>query len=904
MWKAASTCACSILGVALVAAAFASTANAAPADWKTPTSPSRLGPTRVTATSLSVSWKASRDPGGGVAGYRVYLNDFRVAVTSQTSYTFTDLTCGKSYTVGVEAFDFAGNSSTRTSVVVSTSACADASPPTGPTGLTQTTATQTSIGLSWSASVDNVAVTAYETYRDGAVMGSTSSTTFTFGGLICGRSYILGVKAVDAAGNSSSLASVAASTSPCPDTLAPTVPGYLAVTATANDSISVSWTASLDNVGVEGYGVYVNGALRATTPLTTHAVLGLPCGTMFTLAVDAYDAAANRSAKVSVNAATGACSGTPPTTISTTFLPTADARVEQANPSANFGTSYLRVDGGGDPVTETDLSFSVAGLGGTVTRAVLRLYATTATVDGPTVHSGGTSWSETAVTWSTRPAYAADRIADSTTISAGRWVEYDVTPVVTKTGSYGFALETGSMDGVDFDSREGTMPPQLVVTTSGGSADTQPPTAPTGLASTGATIGSIALSWNASTDNASLAGYGVYVNGTKVASTAGTGYTVSGLSCATSYTVAVDAYDTSGNRSTKTSIPASTTACATSPPPPPPPPPPAPSLSGGWGGFANPANLPPANWRPYMDTAAWNIGTARATIHPDSAAMISYLRSVSGGKAQSMVVGSLGREYGDGAALHFADTDDPVYTVHCTQWTSSCEVEGAQVRIPAGAKPTPMTWDRHMTVVQPDGTEYSFWESDIPSGRGGTLNVSHGGRGRIDGDSTGIHGTAGVVSASAGEIRSTSWIAGTIPHAIALTVYRTKATSVYPVRTDDCKGHLAATDPASPVPNGQWFKLNITDAELALEPAWRRPIYRAMRDYGGFVIDTGGSGFGWSHANEMAYGSYGVQDPAFDWLARQPGVSLYDGRQVAATPSFPFDKLVALNPPPEARPCS
>ena len=62
------------------------------------------------------------------------------------------------------------------------------------------------------------------------------------------------------------------------------------------------------------------------------------------------------------------------------------------------------------------------------------------------------------------------------------------------------------------------------------------------------------MSWNASTDNVGVAGYALYVNGAQVGTTTGTGGTASGLSCGTSYTIAVDAFDASGNHSTKASI--------------------------------------------------------------------------------------------------------------------------------------------------------------------------------------------------------------------------------------------------------------------------------------------------------------------------------------------------------------
>ncbi len=575
------------------------------------------------------------------------------------------------------------------------------------------------------------------------------------------------------------------------------------------------------------------------------------------------------------------------TTIPTTFLPTADARVERAYPNTNFGSSYLRTDGGGDPPTETNLRFTLAGLSGTVTRATLRLYAKTDTVDGPTLHVGATNWSESSVTWRTRPTYAAESTSDTAKIVAGSWVEYDVTPAVSGAGSVSFALRSNSSDGVNFDSREGKMPPQLVVTTLGGSVDTEPPTAPSGLLRTSATETEISLSWLASSDDAGVAGYGVYVNGAGAGSTAATGYTLSALACGTSYTVSVDAYDASGNRSAQTSISASTTACAIA--------------SGGSGGFANPGNLPPATWRPYMDAAAWNRGTTGATVHANSAAMVEYLRSTSGGKMQNIVVGAPGSESTDGAPLYFARADDPLYTISCTQWVSSCEVHGLKVRIPRGAKPVP-AYDRHLVVIQPDGWEIDLWESSVPSGTGGTLTVSHGGRTRIDGDSTGSNATAAVTGAIAGQIRSNEWIAGTINHALALTIPRVKAGSVYPVREDDCSGHDGAVDASSPVPTGQWFKLNVTDTEIAAQPAWRRPIYRAMRDYGLFVVDTG-TVFQVEHEHEFTYQAFGVADPAYAWLQGQPGVDAWNGQLIAKTPAFAYDKLVALNPPPPALPC-
>jgi chitodextrinase len=106
-----------------------------------------------------------------------------------------------------------------------------------------------------------------------------------------------------------------------------------------------------------------------------------------------------------------------------------------------------------------------------------------------------------------------------------------------------------------------------VQSTNACAADMTPPSTPTGLQATGSTQSTIALSWNASTDNVAVTGYGIYVNGSLWGSSAGTSFTVAGLACGTTFTLGVDATDAATNRSATTSISASTPAC-TGPPPP------------------------------------------------------------------------------------------------------------------------------------------------------------------------------------------------------------------------------------------------------------------------------------------------------------------------------------------------
>ncbi|MEL4106286.1 fibronectin type III domain-containing protein [Oscillospiraceae bacterium WX1] len=79
----------------------------------------------------------------------------------------------------------------------------DTTPPTAPTGLTFSSVTDTSVSLAWTAASDDVAVTGYDIYRDGTMVGTTANTTYTDSGLTAETSYSYYVKAKDAANNES-----------------------------------------------------------------------------------------------------------------------------------------------------------------------------------------------------------------------------------------------------------------------------------------------------------------------------------------------------------------------------------------------------------------------------------------------------------------------------------------------------------------------------------------------------------------------------------------------------------------------------------------------------------------------------------------------------------------------------
>ncbi|MPS72620.1 MAG: T9SS type A sorting domain-containing protein [Chryseobacterium sp.] len=79
------------------------------------------------------------------------------------------------------------------------------------------------------------------------------------------------------------------------DTEAPTVPTNLAVSGKTSSSISLSWTASIDNVGVNSYDIYMNNAYKMSVSTNSGTVTGLAPATTYSFYVVAKDFAGNKS---------------------------------------------------------------------------------------------------------------------------------------------------------------------------------------------------------------------------------------------------------------------------------------------------------------------------------------------------------------------------------------------------------------------------------------------------------------------------------------------------------------------------------------------------------------------------------------------------------------------------------
>jgi chitodextrinase len=367
-----------------------------PADTSSPSAPSGLRQTDATPTSVSLAWNESGD-NVGVAGYDASLNETVVGTTTSASFTFGNLACSMTYTLGVDSFDAAGNRSSS-AVTASTAACVTTTPARDTTARLTEVAAATrpppigSAAISFRAEADarveeaaptrnfgtsstlradggaDPDVESYLRFTVGGLAGLVQNATLRVyassstvdgpriyatetgwsetgivwnrrpprkglaiadkGGIRSGTWVAYDVTpAVTGAGKYSFVLvptssdgvdfysretarppELVVTTMGSADSHPPTAPTNLTQTATTETSIALSWAASIDNVGITGYGLYRDGTRITTSAATSHTFAGLACDRSYTFGVDAVDAAGNRSTTALLTAKTAACS--------------------------------------------------------------------------------------------------------------------------------------------------------------------------------------------------------------------------------------------------------------------------------------------------------------------------------------------------------------------------------------------------------------------------------------------------------------------------------------------------------------------------------------------------------------------------------------------------------------------
>jgi chitodextrinase len=191
-------------------------------------------------------------------------------------------------------------------------AFADRTAPSTPQGLRVTSATDSSVSLSWTASTDASGQVGYRVYVDGTRRGDAAATTYVQGGLNPETSYMFSVRAVDRYGNVSRAGtSVAASTTGRGGGGGvPGAPSNLRVTGTGYDRIELAWDAPSDSSPTY-YLIYRNGLWVNSAYGTAGNVSYLAAGSTHTIEVRARNNDNGLSSPISVTATTLVDAGPP-----------------------------------------------------------------------------------------------------------------------------------------------------------------------------------------------------------------------------------------------------------------------------------------------------------------------------------------------------------------------------------------------------------------------------------------------------------------------------------------------------------------------------------------------------------------------------------------------------------------
>jgi len=258
-----------------------------------------------------VTWTASVDA-VGVTSYTVSRNGTAISKVAGSATSFTDATTAPStaYTYTVTASDAAGNTSAPSaaaSVTTPSSVPTDTVKPSVSAALAATSTTTKKVDLAWSASTDNNAVADYKISRDGTLIGTSYSPSYSDLNLAAGTPHTCTVAAFDGSGNTSDPSTGATATAYAPPSPSVTYTYDLADRLTAITSASGSATLfTIDALGRHASRTTATAPAESYSYLgSSNTVIGITSGS--TTTASAIDALGNR-----VATAAGGSGGLPP----------------------------------------------------------------------------------------------------------------------------------------------------------------------------------------------------------------------------------------------------------------------------------------------------------------------------------------------------------------------------------------------------------------------------------------------------------------------------------------------------------------------------------------------------------------------------------------------------------------
>ncbi len=277
----------------------------------------------------------------------------------------------------------------------------------------------------------------------------------------------------------------------------------------------------------------------------------------------------------------------------------------------------------------------------------------------------------------------------------------------------------------------------------------------------------------------------------------------------------------------------------------------------------------PVGFEPYAASSLWNTRITNPdnpTIYGQSAAIMANVSLQSNGTPLSFHTDEYGNSDATFHPVVFASTSDPYVSVQCTLYCNGWGSGGvglpSKMYVPKAARPATGS-DHHLAVVQPNGEEYDMWyvkqdgsNTWLPPGANSfhdwtssdTISVGNGqdvgnfstGSGQ-ETSAIGNAATAGGAALAAGMVRESELAAGQIDHALFLASQCVGTSYVYPAIQG---GDNVCSGGGAQMIFGAHLWTSLTDAQIdALTGATadQKTILHALHDYGGYVMDSGGS---------------------------------------------------------------
>ena len=233
--------------------------------------------TQASSSQINLSWSASDAHGPGLTGFKLYRGGSIIGAfaAATTSYTDTGLSPGTSYSYQLSTTDSAGD-------IVTANTSVSTYPPPVISGLTVTSASSTSMILTWSGSdTGGPGGLIYSVARGSTPLSCTTSPC-TDSGLAAGTQYSYTVTASDSAGDQSNASGS--------QYTVPSAPGAIAVSSVSTTTATISWAAAAGTVTNYQYSLNGGATWSSTGTALSASIAGLSSGTTYTVLVNAGNA--------------------------------------------------------------------------------------------------------------------------------------------------------------------------------------------------------------------------------------------------------------------------------------------------------------------------------------------------------------------------------------------------------------------------------------------------------------------------------------------------------------------------------------------------------------------------------------------------------------------------------------